>query len=150
MSAHVIRTEADRERLIRLLQGRDLPMTVSVRAGAQRSVEQNRLQRQWINEAAEQLGDEPEAIRAYLKLRVGVPLLRDAHEDFRAQYDATVKPLPYEKKIEIMREPIDFPVTRLMTVREKTEYLERVYQHLSEQGVFLTDPNLGARSRAVA
>ncbi|WP_019558496.1 hypothetical protein [Thioalkalivibrio sp. ALE12] len=150
MSSHVIRNEADRQKLIRALLAMELPFTVSIRKGADRTVEQNKLQRLWIAEAAEQLGDEPEEVRAYLKLRVGVPILRENHDDFRAQYDELVKPLPYEQKLALMREPVDFPVTRLMKVPEKREYLDRVYQHLSEQGVFLTDPNLGGKTRAVA
>lgn len=150
MSSHVIRNEDQRQKLIRALMAMDLPSTVSIRKGADRTVEQNKLQRLWVAEAAEQLGDEPEEIRAYLKLRIGVPILRENHDDFRVQYDELVKPLPYEQKLALMREPVDFPVTRLMKVPEKREYLDRVYQHLSEQGVFLTDPNLGERARATA
>lgn len=150
MSAVAIRNEEDRRKAVSLLQKRKLPCTIRITAGvdSQRSIEQNQLQRKWISEAAEQLGDEPEAVRAYLKLRVGVPILREASDEFRSQYDRIVKPLQYEQKLDIMREPIDFPVTRLMTKKQKTEFLDACFQHLSEQGIFLTDPATGQKMRA--
>jgi hypothetical protein len=40
-----------------------------------------------------------------------------------------------------MAEPIDFPVTRQMTTKQKTEYLDGVFKALSEQGVILTMPD---------
>ena len=102
------------------------------------------LQRKWLNEAAEQLADDTaENYRAYCKLVFGVPILRAENEEFRRQYDAIVKPLPYEKKVEIMKEPIDFPVTRLMTTHQKARYLDQIYQFFREKGVQLTEPKRG-------
>ena len=142
MATRTVRNEYERKMLLRLLEGRKLPFTVEISDGRRRSVEQNRLQRQLINEIAEQLGDRtPEQVRAECKLTLGVPILRAENEDFRAKYDAVVRPLPYEQKLAIMAEPLDLPVTRLMTVGQKTRYLEAIYQHFGEQGVVLTQPN---------
>lgn len=104
-----------------------------------RSRQQNRYQHLWHNEAAKQLHDESaEDKRAYCKLVFGVPILRTDSEEFKEQYDRLIKPLPYENKLALMKEPIDFPVTRLMTVEQKTRYLELIQHHYATQGVRLT------------
>jgi hypothetical protein len=136
-----IETEYDRKMLLRFIEGKKLPFTVSVAEGKQRSVAQNKLQRLWMNEISAQLGDRtPEEARGYCKLTIGVPLLRDENEVFRERYDAVVKPLTYEQKIAIMMEPLDMPVTRIMTTRQKTAYLDGIYRYFTEQGVVLTNP----------
>jgi len=139
MTTRIVRNEQDRRELIRLIGARNPPFTASITK--KRTPEQNQLQRKWVNEAAEQLGeDTSEGYRAYCKLHFGVPILRNENEEFRRQYDKVVKPLPYEHKIEMMKEPIDFPVTRLMTTKQKAQYLDAVYQHFRGLGVQLTEP----------
>lgn len=109
--------------------------------GESRSAEQNRLQRLWHNEAASQLRDESaEDKRAYCKLHFGVPILRN-DEKFKAQYDRVIKPLDYQTKLALMKEPFDFPVTRLMRVKQKTEFLDAIYQHYTGLGVRLSHPD---------
>lgn len=137
----IIETEYDRKQFIRFLEGRKLPLTVSMMDGKHRTNDQNRLQRLWVNEIAEQLGDRtPEEVRGYCKLAFGVPLLRAENEVFRISYDKIVKPLAYEQKLALMMEPFDFGVTRIMTTRQKTAYLDGIYRHFTEQGVVLTNP----------
>lgn len=141
MTTRVIKSEYSRDLLIRLLKEQKLPFTVDITKGKRRSVEQNRLQRLLLNEIAEQLGDQtPEEVRGYCKLTLGVPILRAENEDFREKYDRIVKPLPYKTKLELMMEPIDFPVTRLMKTDQKTRYLDGIYRHFCEKGVVLTVP----------
>lgn len=141
MTTRVLKTGADREAAIALLQSYKLPCTVSVTKGQKRSVEQNRLQRMWMNEAAEQLGDHTaEELRAYSKLHHGVPILRNENEEFREAYDRVIRPHSYEDKLTMMALPLDFPVTRLMTTDQKTRYLDAVYQDFKGQGVLLTEP----------
>lgn len=104
-----------------------------------RSDKQNRLQRKWLLEAAEQLKEyTPEEYRAYCKLHFGVPILRNENDKFRELYDRVVRPLSYEIKLEIMSIPIDFPVTRLMDKDQKKRCLDAIYQHFTGLGVFLT------------
>lgn len=141
MPTRIIETEHDRKMLIRFLEGQKLPMTVNISAGGLRTAKQNRLQRLWMQEIAEQKGDvTPEEVRGYCKLTMGVPILRNENEEFREKYDRVVKPLPYEVKLALMQEPLDFPVTRLMSVKQQTAYLDAVHRQFSEQGVILTDP----------
>lgn len=141
MTSLVIDSESDRQYLARLVAGRKLPFTVDITKGKRRTVEQNRLQRLWMNEISEQLGDRtPEEARGYCKLTLGVPILRAENEAFREKYDAHVKGLPYDQKLALMMEPLDMPVTRLMTTAQKTAYLDAVFKHFAEQGVILTVP----------
>lgn len=110
-------------------------------ANRHRTVDQNSLQHKWHQEAAMQLRESSaEDYRAYCKLHFGVPILRAESEEFRAQYDAIIRPLPYEQKLELMKAPIDFPVTRLMTVKQKTAFLDATCQHYLSLGVVLTLP----------
>lgn len=150
MTQRIVETEADRRMLIRFLEAQALPITVSVTKGGKRSLRQNKLQRLWLNEIAEQLGDQtPEEVRGYCKLTIGVPILRAEHEAFRERYDLIVRPLPYEQKLALMMEPLDFPVTRLMSTKQATAYLDGVHRHFSEKGIVLTDPgDLLARQEA--
>lgn len=127
--------------LIRFIEAHALPLTVSLTKGGKRTLKQNKLQRLWVGEIAEQLGDQtPEEVRGYCKLTVGVPILRSESETFRERYDAVVKPMPYETKLALMMEPFDFPVTRLMNTKQATAYLDGVHRHFAEKGIALTDP----------
>jgi hypothetical protein len=148
MASRQIINEYEREMLIARIKQHKLPFTVDITPGRHRSVEQNKLQRLWMKEIADELGDTPEHWRGYCKLTIGVPILRQENDDFRAKYDAAVRPLPYLQKLAIMSEPLDLPVTRLMTTVQKTAYLDRVFRHFSEQGVVLTIPPEKFRSAA--
>ena len=142
MATHIVRSAEDMERVARLVGNLTPPLTITVTSGASRSLEQNKLQRLWCMEAAEQLGDRTaEEIRGFCKLHYGVPIMREGHDDFRETYDRLIKPLPYETKLAYMMEPLDFPITRLMTVGEKSQYLDAMHKGLSELGVKLTEPS---------
>lgn len=142
MSAFTIKSEGDRALVLDAIGKRKLPFTVTIEKGAKRSLEQNKLQRLWVNEAAEQLQDETaEEKRGYCKLHFGVPILRNESEEFREKYDRLIKPRSYEEKLELMMEPFSFPVTSLMTTKQKTQYLDAMYHHFRSQGVVLTEPN---------
>ena len=141
MTSRVIETDSDLDMLGKFLAAHKRPFTVSITKGKKRSIEQNKLQRMWMNEASEQLGDRPpEEVRGECKLTIGVPILRAENESFRERYDAVVRPLPYEQKLALMMEPFDFPVTRLMSTKQKTAYLDEVSRHFAAQGVVLTSP----------
>ena len=113
---------------------------------SKRSTEQNRLQWLWLQEAEQQGDQRAEEYRAEIKLRVGIPLLRAESDHFRERYDTTIKGLDYETKLNLMAEPFDFPVTRLMSVQQMTEYLERMRQYLTVQGIALTAPEQAVES----
>jgi len=141
LTNRIIQTEDDRHMLVKLIDGHAMPFTVTITKGKRRSIAQNRLQRQWMNEISEQLEDRtPEEWRGYCKLTLGVPILRAEDEAFCAVYDKIVKPLPYEQKYNLMMMPLYFPITRHMTTKQKTQYLDGVCRHFADKGVVLTQP----------
>lgn len=141
MNSYVVKSPDDFDRLAARIAAMKPPITISIIPGDHRSTAQNRLQRKWCHEAAEQLGDRtPEEVRGYCKLHYGVPILRGENEAFRVEYDDVIKPLPYEAKLKLMMEPFDFGVTRIMTTAQKTAYLDAMFRGLSEMGVKLTEP----------
>lgn len=142
MTERVINTDHELELWITFLRGKKRPITVSAVDGRHRSVEQNKLQRLWCNEVAEQLGDRsPEEVRAISKLEIAVPILRAEDEEFCEAYDKSIKGLPYETKIACMMEPIDLPVTRRMNVTQKKRFLDEMHRYWTEKGLQLTDPD---------
>lgn len=141
MTSRVIQSNEDRDSVMALIQSRKFPFTVAITDGRHRSIQQNKLQRMWLREAAEQLGEyTAEQYRAYCKLHFGVPILRSEDDDFRQQYDKHIRDKSYEDKLEIMAIPLDFPVTRLMKTGQKKRYLDDMYEHFSALGVILTEP----------
>ena len=140
MPTKVIRDPAHVDALANILRGRNLPITVTWTQGATRSDAQNRLAQRWFSDIATQLGDRShEDVRAECKLTIGVPILRAENEAFRLSYDKTMKRLPYEAKLEAIK-AFDLPVTRLMSVKQMTAFMDEMQRKWSGQGVRLTDP----------
>lgn len=130
-----------RDMVIKLLREQVGPYTVTITRGKRRSTSQNRLNRLWAGEIAEQLGDQtPEEVRGLMKLQFGVPILRAENEAFCEAYDRYIKPLPYETKLALMQEPLDWPVTRLFVTDQEHRYLDSIYQFFTAKGVVLTVP----------
>jgi len=121
------------------LDGRKRPFTVDITDGRDRSAEQNRLAFKWYVEISDQTGEDREDVRARCKLEIGIPILREAHEKFRATYDRIVRPLSYSEKLDLIRDT-EIPVTRLMNVEQMSRYLDIVFRRHAEIGVVLTVP----------
>lgn len=141
MTTWVVRTVLERARVLKMIENRkELPFTVNITKGVKRSDEQNKLQRKWLLEAQEQGDQTAEEYRAMCKLHFGVPILRAENEEFREVYDRLIRPRDYAEKLELMRVPMDLPVTRIMTTKQKTDYLDAIYRHFTEEGMELTKP----------
>jgi hypothetical protein len=140
MPTKILREPGHVDALAAMLRGRKLPITVTWTQGAPRSASQNRLAQRWFTDIATQLGDQThEDVRAECKLRFGVPILRAENEAFRLSYDRVIKALPYEEKLEAIK-AFDLPVTRLMTAKQMTAFMDTMQQHWLPLGVRLTDP----------
>lgn len=139
MTQRIIKTPADLEKLIAFLRARKHPFTIDITDGRDRSAEQNRLSQKWYAEIAEQTGEDREEVRARCKLEIGVPIMRDASDKFRETYDRLVRPLSYGDKLALIRDT-DMPVTRLMSVKAMTKYMDLVHQRHAEAGIDLTIP----------
>ena len=113
-------------------------LKVSVRAGKDRSLDQNALSFAWYEQLARELKEE-DALgwRAYCKLHHGVPILRAEDDEFRQFYDASLKKLDYEQKLAAMK---FVPVTSLMTKAQLSAYLEAVQDDFRKRGVMLEFP----------
>ena len=142
MTTRILRTEGDIEALRLLLRARKLPLTVHITAGADRTGQQNALAFAWYLDIANQLGDRTAAdARAHCKLYHGVRMLHTESEPFRMAWDRLIKGrFTLEEKLELMLPPHDYPVTRLMTVKQMTAYLDGISREFTAQGVRLTDP----------
>tara|TARA_R110000764_G_C10813085_1_gene360565 strand:- start:119 stop:556 length:438 start_codon:yes stop_codon:yes gene_type:complete len=141
MTERPVKYDADMEPLIALLHGRKKPFTVNITDGLPRTIDQNKLQRKWMNEAAEQLQtDTAEDFRGYCKLHFGVAILKAADDAFAAEYDEVIRPMTYEAKLKLMKVPFDFGITRKMKTNQKSQYLDKVFAHFSNLGVQLTVP----------
>lgn len=121
------------------LDGRKRPFTVDITEGRDRSTEQNRLAFKWYVEISEQTGEDREDVRARCKLEIGVPILREEQEKFRATYDRLIRPLSYPEKLALVRD-IELPVTSLMNVDQMSRYLDIMFRRHAEMGVVLTVP----------
>lgn len=138
----IIQSDHERTMAAKFVESRKYPFTLTVTDGAPRTKAQNRLANKWYGEISEQKGDSTtQEVRAYCKLTIGVPILRSQNEAFRERYDEILKPLSYEQKLAIMSEPLNLPVTSLMSTKQLTEYLEAIIRHFGEQGIVLTMPD---------
>lgn len=107
---------------------------------AKRSIDQNRLQRKWCKEASEQGDMTAEEYRGYCKLHFGMQILCRDSEEYLAACQKVLGGLAYDQKLALMMQPHDYPVTRGMTKRQKSEYLDMCWQHFTGLGFRLTDP----------
>lgn len=139
MTIRAVKNADDLALLKVYLDQRKRPFTVDITDGRDRSSEQNRLSHKWYGEISSQTGEAVEDVRARCKLEIGVPILRKASEPFRATYDRTIRALPYDQKLAVIRD-MDVPVTRLMNVEQMTAYMDEVFRRHAGFGIELTVP----------
>lgn len=141
MTTYRIKTEQDRQHAIKMLEARELPCTAEFTKGLKKSHDQEKLARKWFKELEAQGDQEAEQYRGYCKLHFGVVLAKQHSEVWAEKYDRIIKPMPYEQKLEMMMEPFDFPVTRILSTALERKYLDNVYLFYTSKGFVLTDPN---------
>jgi hypothetical protein len=142
MTTRVIRNTSEIDGLARLLGSRQLPVTVRITAGEDRTGQQNALSFKWYAEAAQQLGDRTASdVRAHCKLWHGVKMLHAENDAFRTAWNRLIKDrFSIEEKLELMVPPHDYPVTRLMTIKQMSRFMDECHRDLTSLGVVLTDP----------
>lgn len=139
MPTRIIRNAEHADALVDILKGANMPLTVSWTQGAPRRNVQNRLAQRWFSDIAKQMQDRTrEEVRAECKLRFGVPILCDENQAFRASYNRALGPLTYEQRAQAVM-ALDLPVTRLMTVKQMSRFMDNVQREYSPF-VQLTDP----------
>ncbi len=112
-------------------------LRVSIKAGKDRSLDQNAHTHVWYGQIARELREDDElGWKCFCKLHFGVPIMR-LDEEFRECYDGSIKLLAYEQKLVAMRH---WPVTSLMTKEQLSKYAEAVQAHFRTLGVLLEFP----------
>ena len=144
MTTRIIRTHDEIDGLARLMKSRALPMAVHITAGEDRTGQQNALAFRWYQEAADQLGDRSTSdVRAHCKLEHGVKMLHAENPDFREQWDRLIRDrFTYEEKLLLMLPPHDYPVSRLMNVKQMSRFMDAIHAEYAGMGVRLTDPEM--------
>jgi hypothetical protein len=144
MTTRIIRTHDEIDGLARLLKSRSLPMTVHITAGEDRTEQQKRLSFRWFSDVADQLGDRTASdVRAHCKLHHGVGMLHVENDAFREQWDRLIRDrFTYEEKLLLMLPPHDYPVSRLMSVKQMTRWMDAIHAEYAALGVRLTDPEM--------
>jgi len=139
MTTHTIKDEPRRDELLKHIQGLALPFTLEF-PDDDHSLKQNNLQWKWCAEAAEQLHEySTDYYQGYCKRKFGVRILMAASEKYRDKYERTIGKLLYEEQVDVMRGPL-FAVTRVMTKKQFSQYLDEIFQYFSMLGVKLTQP----------
>lgn len=107
----------------------------------ERNSDQNSLFHAILREVAKQKGDESvNDIKRYVKLTMGVPILRASDAKFRELYDDTIKgSLSYEQKLEAMD---ILPVTSRMGKKDFATLIDDVIQHYTQQGYRIKITNI--------
>ena len=110
----------------------------TAKTGKARSLDQNAISHAWYEQLSREMRED-DAIgwKCYCKLHHGVPILRAEDEEFRTAYDATIKGMTYEQKLQVMRL---LPVTSLMVKDQLSKYLEAMQADYSRRGVRLEFP----------
>lgn len=140
MPTKIIRDPSHIPAIASIFEGLKLPITVSWRQGASRREAQNRLAQRWFTDISRQRGDMThEDVRADCKVSFGVPIMREENDAFRAGWDETFGALGYEAQRKAVA-ALDVPVTRLMTVKQMTRFMDAVSVFWRTRGVYLTDP----------
>lgn len=119
-------------------------VVATLKTGRDRTLDQNRLWFGMYKRIAQVLDWHVEDARRYCKLHIGVPIMRAASDDFRQQYDGLIRPMEYERKLELMGSnsllgPEGFPVTRLFDRAQGIEYTEAIAAEFAGKGVFFDD-----------
>jgi len=113
-------------------------LRINVKAGKDRSLDQNAISHAWYEQIARELReDDALGWKSYCKLHHGVPILRAEDEEFRTAYDAVIKSLSYEQKLIAMKH---WPVTSIMVKAQLSRYLETIQADFAQRGVCLEFP----------
>lgn len=116
-------------------------LTLSIRPGADRSIEQNQKFTMTYKEIAKQREDITYMdARAHCKLYIGIPILQRDCEGFDKSFKAIFGQLSTEAALRLMGPnnlfPVDgFPVTRNFSTRQGKEYIDEMERYWGEIGI---------------
>ena len=140
MSTWPVRNEQDRETLIRVIKNREkLPFTASLKMGAPRSNEQNRLMWKWFSEVSLQAdeGKVPDEYHQDAKLDHGIPILCEDDPLFAESWEILEKNFTY---LQLKNHIKKMAVTSVMTTKQKTRFLDVIHRDYANRGYTVTEP----------
>ena len=148
MSALIVNSTESLQRVlgdIRQMWNEHKFLRLNIKTGKDRSLDQNAISHCWYEQVSRELREDTAlGVKRYCKLHFGVPILRAEDEEFRAFYDAAIKPhLTCEEKLQSMDM---LPVTSRMSVKQLSQYLEAMQAHYAGRGVLLEFPEDGRRA----
>ena len=138
MIDEVIRTYADLVVLFKRIRKQPYPFHVKVIDKQTRSDQQNDLMWRWARDVSSQTGYTPEEVQARWKGKFGIPLLSEASEKHRKLFLR----IPWKEgsEEEIMENLEALNITRVMTIAQMTQFLDKVWKFHTSVGHELTNP----------
>jgi len=116
--------DAEKNWLVTIIEAEDL-----------RSLQQNKLQMRWYKQLEQQGDMSANDYRILTKLNIGVPLLCAEDEYYRIKFNKIKTQVDYETLLLIMQ---DYPVTSIMTVKQKVRFIDEMYRYWTANGFTLT------------
>lgn len=141
MKAIRVLTEHEAQKVAGMITGLPLPFTITIGDGDKRTLSQNSLLHKWYGEIAKHLGDMTAAqVKGQCHVAYGVPIRR-RDPIWSRVWERMFDGLTYEQQCFLFERGI-LAMTREMSVKELTEYMDAVQGHYRAQGVPLTDPEI--------
>lgn len=110
-------------------------VTFSWRVGRNMSDDQRKMTFELYTRIGKALyGGDTHHARAECKLTLGVFIMRRDNVEYREKYDKVIMPLDYDTKLSLMIEPLEFPVTSCMGIKQCREYIDQVIKKYTELG----------------
>jgi len=113
------------------------PITVAVRDGTDRSLDQNALAHKWFSEVGHQMGESMDEVKARAKLDIGCIILCRDDPDFLAFCKQAFGGVDRETRLARMKY---VPVTSIFTVQQMSEFMDTFERQHRAQGLHLTQP----------
>lgn len=138
MSQHRAITREGAQKVADMITGLPLPFSVTIDEG-KRTLSQNALLHKWYGQIAKHLGVMTAMqVKGQCHVAYGVPIRR-RDPAFDRVWSKMFAGLTYEQQCFLFERGI-LAMTREMSVKELTEYMDAMSQDYRAQGVFLTDP----------
>jgi hypothetical protein len=132
-------SEQEAQRVASMITGLPLPFTITIGDGDKRTLSQNALIHKWFGQIAAHYGDMTAMeVKGECHVAYGVPIRRRDPVWSRV-WERMFDGLTYEQQCFLFERGI-LAMTREMTVKQLTEYMDAMQAHYRAQGVSLLDP----------
>lgn len=137
MASRILRNRRDLQQWVNFLTGQAFPMTASYVSGAKRTNPQNATAAMWYAQIGAETGETPAQVKARCKLTHGRLIMQKDRPDWVTEWEPLYAPIPHHMRLKLFEA---LPLTRLLTTRQMSEYLDAVKREHEEMGIELVDP----------